>query len=171
MCDLLFKKNTLSHKHNAICKGLDATAFVSLLHFMICHSRKAIDPAPQDVIKTTRWNNSVFQLYSPATSGPAEDQADTRRDPSRLNITFLTRAKPSLHPSSDSPLLLLLLFEALGRQKVVSGHKMISTSRQTNSLSKMEFLHTATVPLLAHNSQSCSEDMANQPCAVRTLTC
>jgi hypothetical protein len=28
-----------------------------LLHFMICHSKNAIDPAPQDVIKTTRWNN------------------------------------------------------------------------------------------------------------------
>jgi hypothetical protein len=24
---------------------------------MICHSRIAIDLAPQDVIKTTRWNN------------------------------------------------------------------------------------------------------------------
>jgi hypothetical protein len=30
---------------------------VLLLHFMICHSKNAIDPAPQDVIKTTRWNN------------------------------------------------------------------------------------------------------------------
>jgi hypothetical protein len=30
---------------------------VLLLHFMICHSKSAIDPAPQDVIKTTRWNN------------------------------------------------------------------------------------------------------------------
>jgi hypothetical protein len=28
-----------------------------LLHFMICHSKNVIDPAPQDVIKTTRWNN------------------------------------------------------------------------------------------------------------------
>jgi hypothetical protein len=24
---------------------------------MICHSKSAIDPAPQDIIKTTRWNN------------------------------------------------------------------------------------------------------------------
>jgi hypothetical protein len=24
---------------------------------MICNSKSAIDPAPQDVIKTTRWNN------------------------------------------------------------------------------------------------------------------
>jgi hypothetical protein len=29
-----------------------------LLHFMICHSKSAIDPEPQDVTKTTRWNNS-----------------------------------------------------------------------------------------------------------------
>jgi hypothetical protein len=30
-----------------------------LKHFKIpvCHSKSAIDPAPQDVINTTRWNN------------------------------------------------------------------------------------------------------------------
>jgi hypothetical protein len=26
---------------------------------MICHSKRDIDPAPQDAIKTTRWNNIV----------------------------------------------------------------------------------------------------------------
>jgi hypothetical protein len=28
---------------------------------MICHSKSAIDPAPQDVIKTTRWNKAFFK--------------------------------------------------------------------------------------------------------------
>jgi hypothetical protein len=29
---------------------------ISSLKFMICHSKSAIDPAPQDVTMTTRWN-------------------------------------------------------------------------------------------------------------------
>jgi hypothetical protein len=28
-----------------------------LLHFMVCHSKSAKDPAPEDIIKTTRWNS------------------------------------------------------------------------------------------------------------------
>jgi hypothetical protein len=38
------------------CK-VAAFGSVKLLNFMICHSKSAIDPAPQDVIKTMRWNN------------------------------------------------------------------------------------------------------------------
>jgi hypothetical protein len=30
--------------------------FYRILHFILCHSKNAIDAAPQDVIKTTRWN-------------------------------------------------------------------------------------------------------------------
>jgi hypothetical protein len=33
-----------------------AALAVALSHFMICHSKSAINTAPQDVIKTTRWN-------------------------------------------------------------------------------------------------------------------
>jgi hypothetical protein len=42
-----------------LCRHPEPTSFspASYPFFMICQSKSAINPAPQDVIKTTRWNN------------------------------------------------------------------------------------------------------------------
>jgi hypothetical protein len=51
--------NTTSWAHTVLCSTL--VALQSLIsHSMICHSKRAIDPAPCDVIRTTRWNNTPY---------------------------------------------------------------------------------------------------------------
>jgi hypothetical protein len=56
----LIRHLLLPHPHFLIgaAHAVPVGGRVILLHFMICHSKSAIDPAPQDVIKTMRWRGA-----------------------------------------------------------------------------------------------------------------
>jgi hypothetical protein len=54
------------------------SAWLTLFHLMICHSKSAIDPAPQDFIKTTRLNNiqdaiGMHEMYTLLTYASSLD--------------------------------------------------------------------------------------------------
>jgi hypothetical protein len=65
------------------------------LHIMICHSKHAIDPAPQDAIKTTRWNTFLNITRCYEQGAKHVPLTIVRMDSVEYSLTERHRGKPT----------------------------------------------------------------------------